>query len=177
MSALTRIGPAWEALFDSFEHTAYRLEVRERYNSKLDQLELFVRDGRVGIDWLEGWLDGVRTAASQGRTFKRVRVVDVPLSDYSRFSLWVAKYNNEAGEDIRYLARPDADKLGLPTFDYWMFDSRTVAMMHFGDEDVLLGFELIEDPAVVVDMNHARDVAWHHAVTRDAFAAKHFDQP
>jgi hypothetical protein len=136
-----------------------------------------VRDGRVDPATLEGWLDEVRTAASQGRTFKRVRVVDVPLSDYTRFSMWLATYNNEAGEDIRYLARPDADKLGLPTFDYWMFDSRTVAKMHFDDEDTLLGFELIEDPAIVVDMNHARDAAWHHAVTRDDFAAKHFDQP
>lgn len=174
---MTPIGPAWNDLFDSFEHTAYRLEVRERYNSALDQLAVFVRDGRVGTEWLEGWLSEVRAAASQGRVFKRVRVVGVPLSDYSRFSLWLAKYNNEAGEDIRYLARQDAERLGLPTFDYWMFDSRTVAKMHFDDEDTLLGFELVEDPSAVVDLNHARDVAWHHAVTRDDFATKHFDQP
>jgi hypothetical protein len=173
---VTPLGPAWEELFDSFEHTAYRLEVRERYNARLDQLEVFVRHGRVSTDWLEGWLDEVRTAARQGRTYKRVRVVDVPLSDYSRFSLWLATYNNEAGEDIRYLARPDAVRLALPTFDYWMFDSRTVAKMHFDDDDTLLGFELIEDPTAVVDLNHARDVAWHHAVTREDFAAKHFDE-
>ena len=135
-----------------------------------------MREGRVDPATLEGWLEEVRTATSRGRTYKRVRVVDVPLSDYARFSLWLATYNNEAGEDIRYLARPDADRLGLPTFDYWMFDSRTVAKMLFDDQDTLLGFELIEDPAVVVDLNYARDVAWHHAVTRDDFAAKHFDQ-
>jgi hypothetical protein len=135
-----------------------------------------VREGRIDPATLEGWLSEVRTATSQGRTFKRVRVVNVPLSDYSRFSLWLATYNNEAGEDIRYLARPDADRLGLPAFDYWMFDSRTVAKMVFDDQDTLLGFELVEDPAMVVDMNHARDVAWHHAVKRDEFAAKHFDE-
>ncbi|WP_460703659.1 DUF6879 family protein, partial [Myceligenerans halotolerans] len=65
---------------------------------------------------------------------------------------------------------------GQPAFDYWMFDSQTVAKMHFDDEDTLLGFELVEDPAVVVDMNHVRDAAWHHAVTREDFAAKHFDE-
>lgn len=102
-----------------------------------------------------------------------MRVVSLPLSDYSRFGLTFAKHNNDAGEDIRYVSRGTVE---LPAFDYWLFDSRTAAKMHFGDQDNLLGFELIEDPATVVELNYWRDAAWHAAVTRDEFAEQHLQQ-
>jgi hypothetical protein len=56
-----------------------------------------------------------------------------------------------------------------------MFDSRTIAKMHWSDEDELLGFELVEDPAEVVELNYQRDAAWHHAIPRAEFAAQHLD--
>jgi hypothetical protein len=175
---LLPIGPRWRELFETFEHTAFRLEVRDTYRSpsEVDLVRRFVEDGSIVPAWLDDWLADRRADAEAGKTFRRVRVVSVPPTDYARFGLAYSAFNNDAGEDIRYLARPDADELGLPTFDYWMFDSRTVAKMHFDDEDKFLGFEMLEDPAAVVDLNHARDVAWHHAVTRDDFAAKHSDQ-
>lgn len=131
-------------------------------------------DGVEDPSWLDDWLIDIREATDAGRRFRRVRVISLPPSDYSRFGLTYSKYNNDAGEDIRYLARDDAD--GLPGFDYWLFDSRTVARLHFDDQDQLLGFELVEDPAVVVELNYQRDAAWHRATTRDEFAAKHFHQ-
>ena len=170
------IGPEWRALFETFEHTAFRLEVRDRYNVPSEQgpLHQLLDDGVEDPAWLDDWLVDIRQAADAGRRFRRVRVVSLPLTGYSRFGLTYAKYNNEAGEDIRYVAREDA--AGLPQFDYWLFDSRTVARMHFDDQDHLLGFELVDDPALVVELNYQRDAAWHRAVTRDDFAAKHFDQ-
>ena len=45
-----------------------------------------------------------------------------------------------------------------------MFDSRTVAKLHISDQDEFLGFELIEDPAEVVELNYQRDAAWHRAI-------------
>lgn len=72
------------------------------------------------------------------------------------------------------MARDDADD--LPGFDYWLFDSRTVGKMHFDDADDFLGVEVIEDPAVVVELNYQRDAAWHRAQTRDDFAAKYLNK-
>lgn len=126
------------------------------------------------LGWFDDWLDNVRARAAEGRTSRRVRVVSTPMTDNARYSLWLARLNNEAGEDIRYLDRADA--AGLPGFDYWLFDSRTVARMHFDDDDMFAGFEVFEDPAVVIELNHARDVAWHRALPRDEFAAKHLEQ-
>ena len=100
--------------------------------------------------------------------------MSVPLTPYSEWGMQIAARSNEAGDDIRYLDRADAG--ALPDSDFWLFDSRLVAKMHFADDDAFVGFELIEDPTVVVEHNYWRDAAWHHAVTRDEFAAKHSQQ-
>ena len=115
----------------------------------------------------------VRHATAAGRLFSRVRVLSLPLSDYNRFGLWGTGYTSEAGDDIRYLTRDKADEVGLPEHDYWLFDSRKLVVMRFGEGDRFVGAEIVEDPAVVVKHNYWRDVARHHAVTRDEFAAKH----
>lgn len=114
----------------------------------------------------------VRKAANEGRRFMRVRVVDLPLNDYNRFGYAVSQRNNAAGEDIRYLARDLAKAAELPNHDYWLFDSRKLAMMHFADDDRFLGAEIIEDPSVIVQHNYWRDASWHHAVRRDDFATE-----
>ncbi|PUB31949.1 hypothetical protein C8K30_101469 [Promicromonospora sp. AC04] len=172
MTDLIPIGPEWRNLFETFEHTAFRLEVREAYNvpSEHEPMRRFLA-GDANPDWLSDWLVDIRKDTDDGKVYRRVRVVSLPLSDYSRFGLAFSNYNNDAGEDIRYLLRDNANE--LPTFDYWLFDSRTAAKMHFGDQDNLLGFELIEEPAVVVELNYWRDAAWHRAMTRDEFASQH----
>lgn len=122
----------------------------------------------MDLGWFQSWLTMIRDATAAGRQFRRVRVVSVPLSDYSRFGVFCSQYTNEAGEDIRYLSRQDA--AGLPDYDYWLFDSRKLVRLHFDQDETFLGGEIIEDPAVVVQHNYWRDAAWHYAVRRDDFA-------
>lgn len=114
----------------------------------------------------------IREATAENRRFTRVRVVSVPLSDYSRFGLWAAQRTSDAGEDIRYLSRDVAEQLDLPNHDYWLFDSRKLVRMHFGTEDKFRGGEIVEDAAEIVKHNYWRDVALHHAIRRDGFDAK-----
>lgn len=118
--------------------------------------------------WFGDWLSMIRAATEEGRRFWRVRVVSIPLTDYSRFGLFCSKYTGEAGEEIRYLVRDQAGD--LPDYDYWLFDSRLLVRMHFDDEEQFLGGEVIEDPAMIVAHNYWRDAAWHRSVRRDAFA-------
>lgn len=168
------IGDDFSRLFHTFEHTAFRLEVRDRYNSprEAESLKKFAAGEPDDLAYFQNWLGMVREATAEGRRFSRVRVVSVPLTTYSRFGLWTAQFTNRAGDDIRYLVRDKAQAVGLPTHDYWLFDSRTLAMMHFGDDDIFLGAEIIEDPTVIVRHNYWRDVAWHYAVRRDDFDGK-----
>lgn len=166
----------WDELFLTFEHTAFRLEVRDVYNVSYEK-EDFQRflDGepeRPSKKEDSAWFHNVRKANAEGRRFYRVRVVTVPLTDYSRWLLSSVKtYNSVAGEDIRYLDRADAAKLDLPNHDYWLFDSRVLVRMNFDDDDRPTEHEIIEDPAEIVQANYWRDVAWHHALKRDDFAA------
>ncbi len=99
-----------------------------------------------------------------------VRVVSVPLTEYSRFGVFCSKYTGEAGEEIRYLTREQAKD--LPDYDYWLFDSRKLVRMHFDAEENFLGGEMIDDPALIVQHNYWRDAAWHKTVRRDDLAAE-----
>jgi hypothetical protein len=119
---------------------------------------------------MQSWLDMLREATAEGRHFARVRLVSLPLSNYSRFGVWCAQFTGGAGEDIRYLTRDQANTSGLPYEDYWLFDSSKLVRMHFDDSDRFLGGELVEDPADIVKANYWRDAAWHKAVGRDDFA-------
>ncbi|MEO3854774.1 DUF6879 family protein [Acrocarpospora sp. B8E8] len=161
----------WEefgTFFTNFEHTAFRLEVRDRYNMPDEQegFQLFLQ-GLPDPDEersMRPWCEMIQAATSDGKRFERVRVVSEPHTDYIRYEIAGTHLNIDAGEDIRYLPRSRARSLDLPDHDYWMFDSRKVAVLHFDYDDQLLGAEMITDPDVVVQHCYWRDVAWHHAI-------------
>lgn len=159
-------GDAFTDLFRRFEHTAFRLETRRAYGVayEFEPYRLFLEGKDPGIEWLADWLELMREQTALGKRVERVRLIDDPPSDYLRFSLHCTPHNLAAGEDIRYLARAEAERLDLPEFDYWLFDSRLVARFHY-DGDRSLGVTLHEDPAAVVVAAAARDAAWHHALT------------
>ncbi|MCP2169710.1 hypothetical protein LX83_006596 [Goodfellowiella coeruleoviolacea] len=150
------------------------METRDRYNSprETESFRKFVA-GEPDASYHENWLELVREATAAGRLFSRVRVVSFPLTDYTRFSLWISGYTNKAGDDIRYLTRDEAEAANLPRYDYWLFDSCKLVMMRFGDDDRFVGAEVVEDPAIIVEHNYWRDVARHHAIPRDDFALRY----
>lgn len=130
----------------------------------------FVAGEPVDMAWFQNWLTMIRELTSEGRRLTRVRVVSLPMTDYSRFGMFCSQYTNEAGEDIRYLARDQA--ADLPDYDYWLFDSSKLVRLNFDAEENFLGGEVIDDPAVIVQHNYWRDVAWHRAVRRSDFASE-----
>ncbi|MGA9309719.1 MAG: DUF6879 family protein [Pseudonocardiaceae bacterium] len=145
--------------------------MRDRYNSprETESFRKFMVGEPDDLAWHQNWLAMIREAAAEGRRFCRVRMVSFPLSDYSRFGLWISQFVNKAGDDIRYLPRDQAEATDLPRHDYWLFDSRKLIKMHFGEDDRFLGGEVIADPATIVQHNYWRDAAWHHAIRRNEF--------
>jgi hypothetical protein len=157
------IGEDLERLFTTFAHTAYRLEVRERYGVGYETVPVrqFLAGEPVDLSYMERWLALMTALTNDGKRIERVRVVSQPFSDYTRYGLWLCDRNVKAGEDIRYLDRQRAGD--LPNHDYWLFDSSRLFLMHFDETDDLLGAELVEDPTVVVQHCLWRDAAWHYA--------------
>jgi len=165
--------PSWGKLFQSYEHSAFRLAVRDSYNVPVERepLRRWLHDGVVDQRWQACWFGQLAAQRREGKRFHRVRVVSTPLSPYSRWGIALAERANAEGDDIRYLDRAAAGT--LPAYDYWLFDSRLVARMHFAEDDTFIGFDLIEDPAAVVQHNYWRDEAVHASTTSEEFASEH----
>jgi hypothetical protein len=165
-------GEDFRRLCETFEHTAFRLETRDRYLDAEEQepIRRFLAGEKPDDAWFMDWYESVERLTASGRQMKRVRVVSEPHSDYTRFGVDLARrLNVPAGEDIRYLPRHRSWELSLPDEDFWLLDSSRVLVLHF-DDDVLLGAELVSDPAEVVRRAYWRDAAWHYAVPVDAYA-------
>lgn len=160
-------------LFQTFKHTAWRLETRRRYASDEQTKEWaqFAAGRPVEWNYDDDWCKNVTAQTAQGKTFQRVRLVDDPPTPGQLYLLDNARRNCDVGEDIRNLWRTDADRLHLPAEDFWIFDSRLVARLNFDDRDNLTDVDLITEPAAVNRYLQVRDAAWHYAVPYQQFAA------
>jgi hypothetical protein len=167
-------GQALAKVVLGYEHTAFRLEQRgDDYHEPEEDVPFrrFLDGEPVTVTgWNDDWAEMLRKRLARGERMTRVRVVDKPHGDYTRFLLALAAVNVPAGEDIRYLTRDQARELDLPGHDFWLIDSRRVAILRFAEDDTLVGAEVHDDPAVVVRHCYYRDVACHYAVPYAAYA-------
>lgn len=161
-------------LFSEFEHTAWRLETRRGYASDRSspKWDRWKAGADIAAEPFDAWRENVRRQTEAGKRFERVRLVDEPLTDGQAFLLASGLGNVAAGEDIRNLNRAGAEQLRLPDYDFWLFDSRTVARFVFDEDDTTLGVIVSEDPADVAAACQARDAAWHHAVPTAEYAKR-----
>jgi len=161
-------------MFQSFEHSAWRLEIRSRYRSdeETETYRQFAEGQTVEWDLNDPWCTARREQVALGKRFERVRIMDNPPTLGQRYLLDNAARNSAVGEDIRYLWRADADRIALPAEDSWIFDSRVIALLHFDGDDALTGVELITDPVQVARACQVRDAAWHYAKPYTVFGAE-----
>ncbi|MCX4725830.1 DUF6879 family protein [Streptomyces sp. NBC_01306] len=161
-----------DELFNSFERSAFHLELRDDYGSPIEDTP-YARWQRGEPDdyaWLGPWMTLMKRVTGEGRTVRRVRVVTEPHSQYVGWENSLTHLNLAAGEDIRWLPRhqiPDGLTFPITGNDWWLFDDRLLAVGHFDEEGRVLGSELIEDPGTVSECIRVRDLLWasaiHHA--------------
>jgi hypothetical protein len=84
--------------------------------------------------------------------------------------LTIVPANIDAGEDMRILTQRRARELGMPGYDFCLFDGRTGARMNFGDHS-MTGAEIIEDADSVARHRAWRDAAQQHAVSLETYRA------
>lgn len=161
-------GRQFKALFENFQYTAYRLETLQRYDVGYEDgsYRAFLAGEQMPPDQAKNeWTAMIRHATEIGKTFKRVRIVTEPLTDYTRYELeWSYGPNVQAGEDIRVLS-VHPDKQGLyPIGDYWLFDSLDLWLMEYGRDGQFLYAERVDDSAAIVRHSHWRDAALHYAI-------------
>ncbi len=160
-------------LLRGFSTSAFRFEIRDRYNSEVgrEPFRKFLVGEPDDYEWHRQWMEMIRQDRASGKVWQRVRIVSVPLSAYNRYALTVARLSVAAGEDIRYLDRDSAVRLGLSPYDAWLFDSEQLVRLRFDDvNDTFRGAEIINDGTVVARHNHWRELAWRHAQEIERFA-------
>jgi hypothetical protein len=130
----------FDALFERFERSAFRLEARDRYNvpDEQENLAAFLNGQQLPprTPGNDSWLALVAAATASGRTIERVRIAARPLTDYTRFEFAAYPENIAAGEKIRVLERDlrqDIDRTWAGD-DFWIFDDETVVLLHYHED-------------------------------------------
>lgn len=153
------------AMIDSFERSIFRLETLAEYRveEEAEKLRRYI-EGKPLPDpdpAHDSWRTALRRHAEAGRTVERLRTLPPGLTPYLRFEIeWAYLYSWEAGERI-YLAGDDALAL-LPERarrDFYLFDDRTVVLMHYDAVGRPAGRDLIEDPDEIAVYRRAREAA------------------
>jgi hypothetical protein len=164
-------GDQFAELLHSTRREAFRLELQPEYREPAEA-DLVAR-------WLAGdrsdptdhpaarsWFAGVKTLTEHGGRMLRVRVHDVPPTNYQRWERWLGRWNVAAGEEIRYLTRPDAQRVGLlpaaGDADWWLIDDRTLILMRFSD-GTRVTTEKTTDLAQLAWARALRDLAIEHS--------------
>lgn len=172
--ATTLTEAEFDQLLGSFDRSAFRLETRDVYALGYERadFERFLTGSPVPppeVDWWRPWLDQIATFTRQGKTISRVRVVRQPPTDYQRWELWAAPWHAEAGEQISYMPRYWAKRIGLPLdYDWWLLDEERLIVMRFDDDGESVSDELVTDPEIV-----AKHLEWRDLAVRNATPAAH----
>ena len=115
------------------------------------------------------WVRYIRELRAASIPFERVRMVTEPLTDYLAWMLAITNSNIDAGEDIRWCKESVAHELGMPDYDFYIFDDNRVVIFHHDSEKVFTHAEVIDDEASVAAHRALRDKVWPYAVRHREF--------
>ncbi|MFE7192288.1 DUF6879 family protein [Kitasatospora sp. NPDC057541] len=156
-------GTEFGRLFESFQHTAFRLETLDLYDveEEREEFEAFLAGDPMPPEWADNpW---VRSMTDHGKTVARVHVLTSPLTDYLRYELAAYPGNITAGETIGIIDRADQRVAGLPDHDFWLFDDTDVYRMHYTTDGKFIGAEKLPAEATPEYLRY-REIAESHAV-------------
>ncbi|MGW8527541.1 MULTISPECIES: DUF6879 family protein [Nocardiopsidaceae] len=140
-------GDSWRKVFDGFGSEAWRLEVQSTYTmpGEVGSFSRFLRGEPKPEGHNSRWHERIRGYLADGKCVGRVRVVRRPLTDYQRYQFaWGIPGNIAAGEDIRILDLTGRD-LGLPDFDFWMFDRERIVRLNYRPDGTQINRELVDE--------------------------------
>ncbi len=111
----------------------------------------------------DAWLERLRTDTAAGRRWRRVHVVQSPLTDYLRYECeWGYTYNAAAGEDVRILdlstSPAGSDVLGA-VGDFFLVDDEHAVHMDYDEAGRFRGAVPV-DPSMLATYQAMATAAW-----------------
>lgn len=149
-----------EQLFKAARSDVFRLETRDNYVAPGEQEELRAfLEGRpfpLADPATVPWLANVQKRTKAGVRWRRVHVVQQPLTEYLKFEFYGYQENINAGEEIRIADRSSDEALQGLYEDFWLFDHDVVILMKYDNSGRLIDTERINGTSRYTDiMNHA----------------------
>ena len=163
--------------FQKFNRQAFRFEAQYAYplGDGREDFERFLAGTPVPppeCAWLQPWLRRLSDWTLQGKIVSRVRVLAEPPTDYQRWLVYGHRWMVGAGEDIQYVHRSTAQRLGLPLgHDWWLFDDEWVIEMRFTPQGEVRNTMAVTDRAAVANYCNWRDTALRNSVTASIIVA------
>jgi hypothetical protein len=153
------------------EHSVIRFETRDAYD--IGEAGSFERWQQTGDVSEHAWTEFpamVREAIARKVSWRRVRIISRPPSEYMRWEHAVTDENVKFGEDIRWLWRDEAADLLIPAADCWVFDNRVVRWnFQRGDDSNPHVYTFSSDPRIARDIAAAFGLAWNRATPHADF--------
>lgn len=159
-------------LFDSIRWSSWRWECQGYYASDEPRLRLWLAGEPSRQDaGDQAWRSYIRGLRRRGVPFERVRMLTEPLTDYLRWMLATTTWNVESGEDIRWITAAAARDVGMPPYDFYLFDDDRLVILRFDDDKNLLGADVTDDAALLAQHRAWRAAVWRLAVPHRDYRA------
>ncbi|CAJ64971.1 MULTISPECIES: DUF6879 family protein [Frankia] len=167
-----------DPLFNDARSEWFRLEGHHTYSTTVEQPRLHAYLAGEPYDQASeptAWLAEIHDRVAGGLRFRKVRVLQGPLSAYERWECeWSYPATERAGQRTFVLDLAETpDPPALPDYDWWMFDERLVLRMHYDAAGNFVGGELLDDPIAAAAHVSFRDAALAAAVPFPAYWAGH----
>jgi Family of unknown function (DUF6879) len=173
-------GADLSACFDLFERSAFRLEQLHAYavgGAENERLQAF----RLGLPRPERsvrtspWLRRIAETTAAGKSWRRVRVVGWPLTEYERYQMIGYQESADAGDVIRIADRSAHHELAALNRDFWLFDTEGpqpfAALMSYSDDGKYIGSEITTAAAAIERCKAKQQLAQRYSVPLKAYLA------
>lgn len=167
--------PDFLSLLRGAKKTAVHLEMRDAYMMDDPELIEWQRGYRADPanrdEWWRPWLDLVQETVERGVVMRRARIVSEPVTEYIKYEYDVTFPNVAAGEQVRWLPRPQASSIALPGNDFWLIDDRLVQFHFFTGDGQWAdpAYEITEDPGVARLCSSAFEAVWERGTPHDRY--------
>ncbi|GAB3165895.1 hypothetical protein GCM10027059_24140 [Myceligenerans halotolerans] len=137
-------------------HTALRLERQPSYAMAYEEesINAFLAGDPQDPTTVPEFAEYFRRVADRtaaGNRIERVRVHQDPPTDYQRWVRWLGRWNEEAGEVMRYTTPERAAAAGLDAAgpdDWWLLDDAVLLRMVYAEPGVATLY-LVDDEAEI----------------------------
>lgn len=149
-----------------------KVELRDNYGMDGKNLRAWLSGDLAAVEAsYAGWAESMAAMTARGETFRRVRVVSEPLSDYQQMAVRFSGLAVDAGEQLRWLPRRLVSAVPLPGNDAFVMDGAAAMFNVLNGNNDKPQPQYSRDPEVVKFCINAFETAWELATPHHEYRA------